>query len=141
MTSHTRRRLMDRKIIELLITGVGVNKLARTLHVGKNRIRALRRKAEEAGYIIADGRRGEVALPPYPERVFPDPADKRSVKSSEADKFLEPHHAWMKDRLSVGWHAVTVFEELPASRLTRASFYRYLVRHKLTGWVKISRRY
>lgn len=131
MTSHTRRRLMDRKIIELLLTGVGVNKLARTLHVGKNRIRALRRKAEEAGYIIADGRRGEVALPPYPERVFPDPADKRSLKSSAADKFLEPHHAWMKDRLSVGWHAVTVFEELPASRLTRASFYRYLVRHKL----------
>ncbi len=100
MTSHTRRRLMDRKIVEFLITGTGINEITRTLHVGKNRIRELRRKAEEAGYIGAYGQRGEVALPPYPERVFPDPADKRSLKSSDAGELLDPHRAWMEDRLS-----------------------------------------
>ena len=64
---------MDRKIVEFIITGIGVNEITRMLPVGKNRIRELRHKAEAAGYILADGQRGEVSLPPYPERVFPDP--------------------------------------------------------------------
>lgn len=111
--------------------GVGINAITRTLNVGKNRIRDLRRRAVAAGYITTDGRRGEAALPPYPESVFPDPEDRRSLKSSDAIELLDPHRAWLEDRLKAGWHAVTVFEELPVTGVTRSSFYRYLVRHKL----------
>ena len=37
-----RRRLMDRKIVELLIGGARVNSISRTLRVSKRRIRRLR---------------------------------------------------------------------------------------------------
>lgn len=122
---------MDRKIVGLLIDGIGVNAITRTLHVGKGRVRSLYRKAKESGYINEYGQRGEVALPPYPECIFPDPEDKRSLQSSAAAKKLDPRRAWIEDRLRVGWHAVTVFEELLVTGVTRSSFYRYLARHKL----------
>lgn len=34
MKSRTRRRLMDRKIVELLISGSGIKSIARDLRVG-----------------------------------------------------------------------------------------------------------
>ena len=42
MTRQTRRRLMDRKIVELLIGGMGVNAVTRALHVGTGDILAVK---------------------------------------------------------------------------------------------------
>lgn len=131
MTVVTRRRMVDRKIVELLINGVGINAIARGLHVAKRRIRELRRRAQEQGYLAEDGRRGAVAPPPYPEGIFADPGDGRSLRVSESHQLLEPHGTWIRERLEAGWHAVTVFEELPVAGISRSSFYRYLERHKL----------
>jgi transposase len=131
MTDLTRRRMVDRKIMELLISGRGVNAIARTLSVAKRRIRVLRERAQEQGYLEADGQPGPIALPPYPEAIFPDPVDGRSLRLSEAHQLLEPHRGWIRERLEAGWHAVTVWEELPVKEVSRSSFYRYLERHKL----------
>lgn len=131
MKAVTRRRMVDRKIVELLIIGTGVNAIARELHVSKRRIRRLREQAWEHGYLEEDGRPGAVKPPPYPEAVFPDPVDGRSLRSSETQQLLAPHEAWIRERLGAGWHAVTVYEELPAPGIGRSSFYRYLERRGL----------
>jgi len=122
---------MDRKIVELLIQGTGINEISRSLRVSKSRIRRLREQAKEHGYLSPEGRKGSVELPRYPEAIFPEPVDKRSLRLSEHHKQLEPHRGWMQERLEAGWHAVTVFEELPVKGVTRSSFYRYLERHRL----------
>lgn len=131
MTVVTRRRLMDRKIVEMLINGVGVNQVGRSLRVSKRRIRRLREQAKERGYLKEDGTRGTVLLPPYPEAIFPDPTDGRTLRLSEYHQLLEPHREWIRDRMETGWHAVTVFEELPVQGVSRSSFYRYLERQGL----------
>ena len=134
MSVATRRRMVDRKIVELLIGGTGVNAIGRTLHVAKRRIRALRERAIKRGYLQADGRPGTVVLPPYPGGIFPDAVDGRSLRLSESHGLLEPQKAWIEERLGAGWHAVTVFEELPEelkAAVGRSSFYRFLERHKL----------
>jgi transposase len=125
--------MMDRKIIEMLRGGASVKAVARMLRVAKRRIRALREQAKEYGYLEADGRLGSVALPPYPEAIFPDPVDGRSLRLSEAHQLLRPHQSWIRERMETGWHAVTVFEELPPElkEISRSSFYRFLERHKL----------
>ncbi len=122
---------MDRKIVELLIQGTGVNEIGRNLRVSKSRIRRLREQAKEHGYLNEEGLKGSVALPRYPEAIFPEPVDGRSLRLSEHHKLLEPHRGWIQERLEAGWHAVTVFEELPVKDVTRSSFYRYLERHRL----------
>lgn len=122
---------MDRKIVELLLTGAGVNSVARDLRVGKKRVSILCKQAKKYGYLTEAGERGAVALPPYPESVFPDAVDKRSLQASPQEPLLEPHRAWMEERMRAGWHAVTVFEELPVAGISRSVFYRYLERHKL----------
>jgi len=122
---------MDRKVVELLIGGGGMNCIARSLHVGKARIRMIVEKAKQYGYLSEQGGRGEVSLPPYPEPVFPDPLDRRSLKVSEGHQLLDPYRRWMEERLQAGWHAVTVYEELPVAGVSRSSFYRYLERHRL----------
>lgn len=122
---------MDRKIVELLIHGANVKHIARSLHVGRRRVRGLREQAKEYGYLNEDGKKGVAALPPYPEVLFPEPADRRSLRLPDSYRVLAPHHAWMRDRLEAGWHLVTVFEELPVNGVSRSSFYRYLERHKL----------
>lgn len=122
---------MDRKIVELLIQGVGVNDIARSLHISKRRIRVLREKAGEHGYLDELGKPGPTVLPPYPEGLFPDPVDGRSLHLSKSHQLLELHRPWIQERLEAGWHSVTVFEELPVSGISRSSFYRYLERHRL----------
>lgn len=69
-------------------------------------------------------------FPPYPEALFPDPVDGRSLKISEADLQLQTHRQLIEDRLQAGWQPVTILEELPVST-GRSSFYRFLHRHKL----------
>jgi transposase len=94
----------------------------------------MREKAWEHGYLERDGGPGAVKLPPYPEAVFPDPVDRRRLRQSEPSKRLAPHADWIRERLSAGWHAVTVYEELPgeAAEVGRSSFYRYLEREGLS---------
>lgn len=121
---------MDRKIVEMLMKGVGVNAIARHLHVAKRRIRALRRKAMEHRYLEADGKPGAMALPAYPEALFPDSVDGRTLRLSESHQLLDPHRDWIREHLEAGWHAVTVHEELPVPGISRSSFYRFLGRHK-----------
>ncbi|MEO5970155.1 MAG: hypothetical protein ABIQ95_09525 [Bdellovibrionia bacterium] len=75
---------MDRKIVELLISGKGINRLAQDLHVCKRRVRKLREQANAAGYLS-----GIVCLPP--------------VALSEVEELLFQHREWIKDRLQVGW--------------------------------------
>lgn len=132
MTAATRRRMVERKIVELLICGTGVNAISRQLKVSKRRIRALRERAWEHGYLERDGRPGPVKPPTYPEAVFPDPVDGRSLRVSETTTLLTPHAGWIRERLESGWHAVTVHEELPVAGIGRSSFYRYLEREGLT---------
>jgi hypothetical protein len=116
---------MERKIVEQLVSGKGFNSVCRDLKVGKNRVSHLKEKAREYGYLD-----GIIPIPPYPEALFPDPIDGRSLKISEADLQLQAQRQWIEDRLLAGWQPITVFEELPVSA-GRSSFYRFLHRHKL----------
>ena len=100
--------------------------------MGKSRVRRLREQAKEYGYLKEDGTSGAITPPPYPEALFPDPVDGRSLKISDPHKLLARHHAWIRECLETGWHLVSVFEELPVNGISRSSFYRYLERHKLT---------
>lgn len=133
MSGLTRRRMMDRKIVEMLMSGVGVNEIGRSFHVAKRRIRALREKAKKRGYLAEDGCRGPVALSDYPEAIFPDDVDGRTLHLSASHQLLEEKREWIRERLEAGWHAVTVLEELPQDlkEISRSSFYRFLERHKL----------
>lgn len=125
---------MDRKIVEMLVAGTAVKAIARTLHVGKKRVKQLRAEAVRCGYLELDGEVGRVALPPYPEAVFPDRPDGRSRKLSEEHVKLDAVRGWIKERLEVGWQPITVFEELPVDlgAISRSSFYRYLARAGLS---------
>ncbi len=124
---------MDRKILERLLEGAGVNELCEELKVGKRRVVRVRNTAEQLGYF--DG----VPLPPYPEAVFPAVPDGRSLRKSPAWIALEAHLPWIEERLRSGWHAVTVFEELPVE-VPRSNFYRFLVHHRLDEVGKSMRR-
>lgn len=130
MKKH-KKRIMDRKIVEFLIGGMSINQIARNLHVGKRRIRKLRAEAVEYGYLGEDGGKGSMALPPYPQAIFPDGVDARTLRCSESHQRLKEHHEWIREHLEAGWHAVTVFEELSVQGITRSSFYRYLDRYDL----------
>jgi hypothetical protein len=134
MTKKNRRRLMERKIVEQLASGKSFNGVCRDLKVGRNRVSHIREMAREYGYL--DGSR---LIPPYPEALFPDPIDGRSLQKSEADIELQGQRSWIEDRLLAGWQPISIYEELPIS-LGRSSFYRFLHRHKLTGIGEEARR-
>ena len=125
MTSKSRRRLMERKIVEQLVSGKGFNAICRDLKVGKNRVSHIKEKAREYGYLD-----GTAPIPAFPEAIFPDPVDGRSLRTSEADLQLQERRPWIEDRLRAGWQPITIFEELPVNT-GRSSFYRFLHRHKL----------
>jgi len=124
MKQLTRRRLVDRKIVEYLVAGKSRRWIKEYLNIGSGRFETVRRLARAQGYL--DGR----ALPVYPEALFPDRVDGRAAVRSDVEPLLAPHQAWIEERLKAGWHAVTVFEELAVS-VTRSSFYRFLERHNL----------
>ncbi|MHB0996469.1 MAG: IS21 family transposase [Elusimicrobiales bacterium] len=143
MTRTTRRRLMDRKIVELLMQGASVSAIVRSLKAGKKRIKRLREKAKSCGYLPPEGRgAGPTPLPAYPEAVFPDAADKRAWRQSSEHRKLEGIRAWIEGRIEAGWDPITVYEELPAEiagEVSRSSFYRYLARSGLVGAGKADR--
>jgi len=78
----TRRRLLDRRIVELLVDGDGHREIRERLRVGTGRLAKVKALAEAHGYL-----RG-VPLPPYPELVFPDRVDRRESRGS--DLYLPP---------------------------------------------------
>lgn len=126
MNTRTKRRIVERKIVEKLLQGVGANQICRELGVGKRRVKETRQRALAAGYLD-----GSTPIPAYPEALFPDPVDGRTQKESQGWKELTPHLEWIKERLESNWHAVTVYEELPV-KVTRSCFYRFLAKHGLT---------
>jgi hypothetical protein len=125
---------MERKIVESLLSGRGFNATCKYLRVGKNRVAHIQEKAREYGYLD-----GKVPIPPYPEALFPDPVDGRSLKSSAADNQLKEHKEWIIERLEAGWQPVTILEELAIS-IGRSSFYRFLHRHNLVDIGENARR-
>lgn len=140
MTRADRGRVVERKIVESLMAGQGIKQIARSLSVSRRRVRELRAKAVQLGYLAAGGGKGGVALPAYPEAVFAPPEQASSSRPSAAEELLAPHEGWMRERLLSGWHSVTLFEELPVSGVSRSSFYRYLERHKLNRLGERARR-
>lgn len=128
MKQLNRRRAVDRKIVELLVAGKGRRFIKEQLNIGSGRFEKVKTLAREHGYL--DGR----ALPPYPEALFPDRADRRREQRSDSDAQLAAHRLWIEERLRSGWHAITVFEELGTTlgvAVSRPSFYRFLERHDL----------
>jgi hypothetical protein len=125
---------MDRKIVQQLMLGSGLNRIVRELCVSKHRVLRVRAQADECGYL--DGSR---ELPPYPEALFPEVVDGRTERTSAVWRELGNYLPWIRERLEAGWHAVTVFEELPC-RVPRSNFYRFLQRHRLNDIGKSLRR-
>ena len=124
---------MDRRIVELLVDGVGHREIRERLRVGTGRLAKVKALAEAHGYL-----RG-VPLPPYPELVFPDRVDRREARGSDPDQELQLKKDWILERLHAGWRPITVFEELGIT-VTRSSFYRFLNRHQISSLGKQSRR-
>ena len=128
MKQLNRRRVVDRKIVELLVAGKSHRFIKQQLRIGSGRVEKVRKLAVEQGYLA--GR----ALPAYPEALFADRVDRRQQVRSDVDAQLLAHRAWVEERLQAGWHAITVFEELGSAlgvAVTRPSFYRFLQRHDL----------
>jgi hypothetical protein len=132
MTQRTRKRLMDRKIVELFLEGKSAREIMRTLGTGDRRVSKVRCLAEEYGYLLRRGAAGApgVPLPPYPAALFPDGPDGRASKASEANSLILARKPWVTERLLAGWHPITVYEELGVA-VSRSSFYRFLHRHAL----------
>jgi hypothetical protein len=128
----TRRRIVDRMIVEKLSLGRGVQKTATDVGVGKRRIRETREKAIAYGYLDETGTKpGQVAMPLAPLPVFPDPKDGRSLRTSPQDELLTGKLDWVKERLIAGWSPITIYEELAVPGIGRSSFYLFLDRHSL----------
>ena len=125
MKASVKRRSMERKIVELALLKVGTNQISKQLKVGKLRVRETLERAMKAGYLD-----GTTELPKYPEALFSDFIDKRSTKHSTNWELLKSQLLWIKERVELGWHAVTIFEELKIP-VQRSSFYRFLKKHKL----------
>ena len=129
------RITVDRKIVELFREGKSASQIAKSLPKGKGYVIKIRDLAESYGYLekISDTpkifKATERQIPSFPEAVF-TVVDLRKSKPAEADKVLDPHREWLKERLDFGWSPQTIFEELPVA-IPRANFYRYLERHHL----------
>lgn len=123
---------MDRLILERLLLRRGVKSICVDLRVGKARVREVRSKAVDAGYLAIDGASpGGVPVPVTPAKLFPDFIDRRTLRTSEADQLLLSARSWIEERLLADWSAVTIFEELPVAGISRSSFYRFMLRHGL----------
>ena len=124
MRPETKRRMVERKIVERLVAGYSQSRICRELGASRRCVMETRARAIEAGYLNG------TALPAFPEALFPESADRRRERGSENWSALTVHLPWIQEKLECGWHAVTVFEELPV-KVTRSSFYRFLAHHEL----------
>jgi hypothetical protein len=116
---------MDRKIVEAMLQGKSNRQICVLFKKGDRKVRKIRVLATEYGYLC-----GANPMPPYPEALFPDEPDGRGSRSSEPSIILEGKRDWIVDRLEARWHPITIFEELGVP-VSRASFYRFLLRHDL----------
>jgi hypothetical protein len=123
---------MDRLILDKLLLGRGVVKIAAELGVGKRRVREVREKAIAHSYLGTGGKgAGIAAVPVAPLALFPDPEDGRSLRISPQESLLTDRLDWIKERLVAGWSPITIFEEIKITEVGRSSFYRFLDRHSL----------
>lgn len=124
MDRFTRKCIMDRKIVQLLLEGTSFNMISKQLKVSKKRVRKIHSMAEGSGYLSG------TALPAYPEAIFTYPEAQRLGPVSEVDAELLVQLEWIKDRREAGWHLITIWEELPV-QVPKASFYRFIKRHRV----------
>jgi transposase len=127
-----RKCIVDRKIVELLVQKKSFNKISKQLKVGKTRIRKVYDLADKKGYLKG------TPLPPYPQAVFDYRDDPCLGPASDVDEALSEYLDWIKERKEVGWHWVTIWEELPIE-VNRSSFYRFVKRHKIGEDIEKSR--
>lgn len=107
MRKDTKRHRVERKVVEALINGKSQKKIKEDTGVGSGRLAKIIKKAEAAGYLSRRQR-----LPSFPEPLWEDDKDGRTSRESEADAFLQPKTAWIKECLEAGWQPISVFEEL-----------------------------
>ena len=115
---------MERKIVEQLLLGTRLNELCRELHVSKRRVVMTRPRRRKPATWTAAWRCRRTP------RALPGDAGRPGTRSSATWRALEGHLPWIKERLEAGWHAVTIYEELPLP-VPRSSFYRFLIRHRI----------
>lgn len=129
------RITVDRKIVEMFRDGKSASHIAAHLPKGKGYVIKLRDLAEEYGFLekISEDpkifRASAKEIPPFPIALFPI-VDLRKEKTAETNSILDPHRAWIVERLNLGWSPQTIFEEISVS-IPRSNFYRYLDRHHL----------
>ncbi len=128
MKTITRKRRMDRKILQCLIEGFSQRRICRELCVGRERVLRVERKGLELGYI-----KGESPIPPYPALLWPDDRDRRTERFSDCSKELWPWITDIEQQLGSGMHAVSVFEFLLAKKvqISRSALYRFLKKRGL----------
>jgi hypothetical protein len=126
MNHRMRKFVVDRKIVEQLILKKSFNDIERHLKVGKKRIRKIYDLAKSFGYLNG------VTLPSYPESIFDPPDAGYPGPVSLIDKALLEQIPWIKEKRSLQWHWVTIFEELPI-KVSSSSFYRFIKRHNLNN--------
>jgi transposase len=119
-----KKMILDRKIVQEIIAGKSNRQISREFKICQKKVAKFKKLAQEEGYLDKNAE-----LPAYPAHPFPKILEK-NLKFSENEDLLLPHLDWMKERLNAGWHKVSLFEESPV-RIPRASFYRFLKRHKL----------
>ena len=71
MKELTRRRFVDRKIVQYLVEGKGHRFIKEQLGIGSGRLEKVKQLAEQHGYLSAR------PLPGYPEALFQDRSDGR----------------------------------------------------------------
>jgi len=127
--------IVDRKVVEYLAGGHSLTGITKSTKKGKGYVIKIKDLALEYGFIEPTTanpkvyKSGSRPLPLFPEALFPL-KDGRSEKLIEIDEHLLGHKKWIEEKLELSWSPQTVFEELPIA-VPRASFYRYLHRHKL----------
>jgi transposase len=136
MTKIQKRIFMERKVVELIIQGYSHNKIARKLKTSKTKVKAIRLKAREFGYVDVENK---LPLPSYPSALFNQNDYQENVHLSNAEKIYLGELDYIKGRIEAGWTPITIFEELK-NKTSRSSFYRFLRKYKLMAPAVSSKR-
>ena len=127
MDRFMRKCVVDRKIVQQLLTNKSFNQITKDLKVGKRRVRDVHDAAKKRGYL--DGTK----MPDYPQPLF-QYKDIKPGNKSPYDDLLMSHKAWIIERMEADWKLITIYEELPVDWSTLSMSYstllRFLSRHK-----------